>query len=475
MQELFEHLRIADVLDIGVITVLVYWALLWLRRRASRAVAVGMLCVITLYVSAHLLNMYLTIAAFRIGFTVILLLLVVVFQQDIRRGFEQLSTWQFLSGSRPEASTETTDTLLEAISTLAKDRVGALVVLRGKQPIEHYIRGGVPVMGRISVPLLHSIFHPASQGHDGAVLIAGDVVEMLGVHLPLSKNLEEVGRSGTRHSAALGLAECCDALVIVVSEERGTVSVAEGSELRVLQSPAALKQSLDEYFGRWVPNEGGRDPARGPTSHIGIKLAALLAACGLWFLFAYSVEIIQRSFADVAIEYRKLPAGYVVLDAFPPVARMTVSGSERAFEALQPAQLKVSVDLEDVRGAAEVPLTEKSVKLPSGLSLDQLEPAAVLVRLDQLVRTEVPVQVVISDAASPAQRALTPLPDPARVTLLVPSTSRSLLTAIRTEPVPKSLIGEDQTATVRLILPPAARLIEGAKAEILVRFLRPAR
>ena len=355
------------MLDVCVVTVLVYSGLRWLRRRASRAVAICLLLVATLYVSALLLDMYLTLSAFRIGLTVILLALIIVFQQDIRRGFEQLSTWRFSGRSRAESGS--VDTLLEAVNLLAKEEIGALLAIQGRQPIEPHISGGVPVGGRISIPLLHSIFHPATQGHDGAVLIDGDVIKKLGVHLPLSKNLSEVGRAGTRHTAALGLAECCDALVIVVSEERGTISVAEESRLDAIESMGELKHKLDGFYGRRVQTPKELAQGNWLTANLGLKLLAVAIACGLWFLFAYDVETLRRTFRDVPIELRNVADGWVVRDTFPSVAQVTLSGSERAFTRLNPSDLKASIDLSDVQGTADISLTKEHFELPTGLSL----------------------------------------------------------------------------------------------------------
>jgi hypothetical protein len=120
--DLLEHVRIADILDVCVVTALVYSGLRWLRRRASRAAALCLLLVATLYVSAHVLDMYLTLSVFRIGLTVILLALIIVFQQDIRRGFEQLSYLPV----RPVFAA-TTGVARELVASSDPSKVGVLV------------------------------------------------------------------------------------------------------------------------------------------------------------------------------------------------------------------------------------------------------------------------------------------------------------------------------------------------------------
>ena len=444
-----------------------YSGLRWLRRRASRAAALCLFLIATLYVSADLLDMYLTLSAFRIGLTVILLALIIVFQQDIRRGFEQLSTWGF--AERSSASSGTIDTLLETVSILAKEKIGALLVIQGRQPIEPHVRGGVPVRGRISIPLLHSIFHPATQGHDGAVLIDGDVIEKLGVHLPLSKNLSEVGRSGTRHAAALGLAECCDAFIIVVSEERGTFSVAEESRLSAMESVGELKHKLDGFYGRRLQTPTELARRNWLTANWGLKLLAAATACGLWFLFAYDVETIRRTFRDVPIELRNVPESWVVRDTFPSVAQVTLSGSERAFANLNPADLKASIDLGGVRGSADIRLTEEHFNVPTGLSLEHLDPSLVEVRTERLVSVDLPVRPVFV-VTNGVARELVAISEPSKVRVFIPESMRASLNEITTEPIEPASVAAGNPLDRNLVLPPGARWPDERASKVTVRF-----
>lgn len=455
------------MLDVCVVTALVYSGLRWLRRRASRAAAICLLLIATLYVSAHVLDMYLTLSAFRIGLTVILLALIVVFQQDIRRGFEQLSTWGLSDQSR--ASGGTIDTLLEAVNILAKEKIGALLVMQGRQPVEPHVRGGVPVDGRISIPLLHSIFHPATPGHDGAVLIDGDVIEKLGVHLPLSKNLSEVGGSGTRHTAALGLAECCDALVIVISEERGTFSVAEDSRLHAIESVGELKHKLDGFYGRRVQTPKELARRNWLTANLGLKLLSAATACGLWFLLAYDAEMIRRTFRDVPIELRNVSASWVVRDTFPSAAHVTLSGSERAFARLSPADLKASIDLGSVRGSADILLTEEHLKIPTGLSLDHVDPPQVQVRTERMVIVDLPVRPVFATTTGVAPE-LVGSSKPSVVRVLVPESMRSSLNEINTEPIEPSSVATSNALDRNLVLPLGAKWPDGRTPKVTVRF-----
>lgn len=381
MQPFFEtlatNIRLPDILDIGVVAFLLYCALRWFRQRASRAIVVGVTLVAMLFLVARWLDMYLTTVLFQSGFTVLLLALIVVFQQDIRRAFDRLAASQVFRRSRQtRPPDEVVDTLVEAVATLAATRTGALLVFEGHEPIEHLVRGGVPVAGCVSLPLLLSIFNPQSPGHDGAVLIDGARITKLGVHLPLSTNLAEIGQRGTRHAAALGLAERCDALILVVSEEQGTISVVQHGKLRQVE-PAELTTTLERYyFGRFEP--GKQAWYQSVTRDVGLKLAALCMACVLWLLVAYRVDTIQKTIV-VPIEYRNLSEDLVIDEPRPTRAELTLSGSERAFDVLDASKLSVTFDLKNVRAEKKysVRAEDKLKGLPAELTVKQIRPPKV--------------------------------------------------------------------------------------------------
>jgi uncharacterized protein (TIGR00159 family) len=395
LEELRLNLRLADVADVFVVAILLYLVLQWLRKRAARAVAAAVVLLALVYACARVFNMYVTLVVFQTGLTVLLVALVVIFQQDIRRTFEKFSSWRgFHPGRAAENWAGHIGDLIETTSALAKQKIGALMVLEGRQPLAPHIDGGVPVKGKISTPLLISIFHPATPGHDGAVVIDRDKIELLGAYLPLSRNLEHIGKGGTRHAAALGLSEVCDALVIVVSEERGTISLAENGKLHPMESIAALKNRLEAFYL-------GKDPAdpypgwgRDLRRNFPLTAAALGLAVLLWFQVAYKVEPIQRTFEDVPIEFRN--AGKNAASPEPAKTRVTLIGKERAFNNFDPKNLKISIDLGGFKqGEYDIKLEEKFVKLPDGLSVRQFETPVVKVFLYASMKTlELPIEPI---------------------------------------------------------------------------------
>jgi diadenylate cyclase len=273
------------------------------------------------------------------------------------------------------------DMLVEAAFTLASSRTGALLAVKGREALERHTASGVLLSGHLSKLLLLSIFNPHAPGHDGAVVIEKNRVMAFGVHLPLSKNRQEIAFKGTRHSAALGLSERSDALVIVVSEERGTVSVAERGSLQEVPSAALLKRRLERFFEDRFPKQTETLWQRFLAHNTLLKALAVLLACVGWLLLAYNVGTIQQTF-EVPIEYRNIPEHLSLGGAAPTKAQVTLSGSERAYRFLDPSNLKVSIDLgQGLPGGQIVQITDKNLKLPSNLVVHRIQPQVLWIQL----------------------------------------------------------------------------------------------
>lgn len=397
LDEFRKNFRAADAVDILLMSILLYSALLWFRQTTSRRVLIGVTVLVVVYFLARTLDMHLTSLVFHTGFAVLLIMLIVVFQEDLRRMFENVAAWGSLSRLRRERPLSTdSDTLVEAAFAMASQRTGALMVVRGSEPLERHLNGGIWLDGELSKPLIYSIFDSSSPGHDGATIIHRDRIEQFAAHLPISKDQKEIAGRGTRHSAALGLSERCDALVVVVSEERGVVSVAERGRLKEMQSAAALKGRLERFLASNFPSEDSRPWRRYLLEDWRLKMFAIALATAAWFVLAYKPSTIQRTFV-VPIEYRNLSENLLLDEDAPDEARVTLAGSEQNFRFLEPANLAISLDLADATsGSHQMSITQKNIRLPANLQVYRIEPRFVPLLLRQKPPKEtgksVPVQ-----------------------------------------------------------------------------------
>ena len=385
LQQAAGSINFTAILDILIISSLIYLLLLWLRERASRSLAIVSLGLTLIFFVASWLDLYLTTMAFRYGSIGILFAFVVIFQSDIRYGFERLaSTNWFKKPLTNNLSKHRIDTILEAVNSLALEKIGALIVFPGREPLDLHLRGGVSVNADLSVPLLLSIFHPHSPGHDGAILIDEGRISHLGLHLPLTTDVERVRNKGTRHSAALGLAQRSDALILVVSEVRGTVSIAKDGNLTTVE-PAEVNAHIEAFVeqatGRRAKQSQPQCIRRILSFHsanLTTKALSLLIASTLWFAFANKTDILQRTFV-VPIEYRNLPEHLAIKEPQLSFAEVTMAGQEASFSLLDPTAISVSLDVSATQaGDRQQWIAEDHLSnVPNDLSVKRINPVII--------------------------------------------------------------------------------------------------
>jgi len=366
---------IFDLLDIALVALLLWAAIVGLRRSGATLALVGLAILGLVYLAALRLDLQLTTAILRGFFAVFVVVLVVVFQEDLRRLFEQIAVWG-LGRRAPAAASDAADVLVRGVTQLVGRRTGALFVLPGREPVERHLHGGVSLEGRLSEPLLLSLFDPGSPGHDGAVLIEGDRVVRFAVHLPLSGDHAQLGAGGTRHAAALGLAERCDALCVVVSEERGTVSVARDGQLRALSGPDGLVEELRGFLREMAPEASTSGAWRRLLRGWPEALLATTAAAVMWvgLVAGQGVVEVERQ-AKVLVE--NMPEGYALERVDPPEVTVVAEGRRRDL-LLENDGFRVRLDAVLVQlGRRTFTVSPASVEHPEGVRVLDVDPERV--------------------------------------------------------------------------------------------------
>ncbi|MFA6092910.1 MAG: diadenylate cyclase [Elusimicrobiota bacterium] len=371
------NLRLADALDVAIVSLLLYLAWAWFRRTKAAFVVIGMLILTGVYIIARVLDLTLTAYLFQGFFAVSLFAFIVIFQEEIRHFFERVAVFS-MGGRRvaPHPDAEITE-LVQALGELAREKYGALIVLRGRDPIERHITEGHQLDGKISRALLMSIFDPHSEGHDGAMVIGSERVERFSVYLPLGRDLAQNARLGTRHAAAIGLSELGDALCIVVSEERGQISVAEDGRLEEIRDLGDLRARIDAFRKEKLPSGSPGIPFWRRNLHA--KVAAVLLAFGFWFHFVYSEKPTLREY-DIPVALHNVPVSLRVSAVEPAAVRAVLAGARRSIQHLDSSRLRAHLDVARAdAGESELFLGRESILLPEGIVLVRMEPAAVRV------------------------------------------------------------------------------------------------
>lgn len=255
-QNVFVGFRLIDVLDIVIVAYLVYKILGFIQETRAQQLVRGLVVLGIVFFLSDFLKLYLLNWLLRNFVTMGLFALIVLFQPELRRGLEQLGRRNIVSGQfrslDKENAIEVVKEIVAAVDDFSAIRTGALIVFERETMLNDIIETGTIVDARISVRLLGNLFYEGSPLHDGAVIIRGDRIHAASCVLPLTEK-KNIGRNlGTRHRAGLGVSEVSDALVIVVSEETGVISVAENGNFRRFMDLKSVEKIL---LGVYMPQE----------------------------------------------------------------------------------------------------------------------------------------------------------------------------------------------------------------------------
>jgi diadenylate cyclase len=247
------------VIDILAVAFVLYQVLQIVRGTRAAHILVGIVTVLIIYQVAIRLGLETlrSMVSSLAPFTTIAL--VVLFQQEIRRALGRLGRRRLLGGYH---APESTDEILLAISSLSRDKIGALIVLERDAGLRTFVESGVRLDAQVSRDLLLSIFMPGTALHDGAVIIQKDRVAAAACFLPLSVRPEVTTRLGTRHRAGLGITEESDAMALIVSEETGAISIASAGEIEQGVTIERAEFRIRRHFG--VKAAVAPGPARSP-------------------------------------------------------------------------------------------------------------------------------------------------------------------------------------------------------------------
>jgi diadenylate cyclase len=234
-----------DVLDILIVSLVIYEALKLIRGTRAMQMAIGSLLVLVLFFASSMFPLQTVSWLIRNLLAYVVFAAIVLFQSDIRRALSHLGRARFFRYfSRAERAAETIEEIVTATSLLAKDHIGAIIVLEREIGLRNYVESGIPIDAEVSYDLLTTIFQPPSPLHDGAVIIQEDRLAAAACFLPLTVNPKLDKDLGTRHRAAIGLTEECDAVAVIVSEERGEISVSLNGRISRGLTPDELRVRL---------------------------------------------------------------------------------------------------------------------------------------------------------------------------------------------------------------------------------------
>lgn len=251
MFEVTSYFRWQDFLDIAVVAFFIHKLISIIRGTRSVQMILGIGILFVVYFVAKIFDLSTLMWLMQTFLSSILLIVIIVFQQDIRRALTQVGKSPFLKSS--DVADRELDEIIRSAFYLSKRRIGALIVIERETGLQDYLESGFELDARLTKELLISIFMPVSPLHDGGVVINKGRIQSAGCILPLTQNPYINKKYGTRHRAAIGISEETDAVVLVVSEETQEVSVVRYGALTTVKDEITLSNSLRAIF---TPKEG---------------------------------------------------------------------------------------------------------------------------------------------------------------------------------------------------------------------------
>jgi len=231
-----------DLVDIVLVAFIFYRLILLIRGTRAVSVIYGLFLLLVVYYSSGVFGLYTLHWVLGQFLGSIFLVIIILFQKDIRKALSAMGAGRFWKRTRVRP--EVIDELILALLDMARSKTGALVVIERTTPLGDIIERGVEIGAVVSKDLLETIFYPDTPLHDGAVIIRNDRILAAGCILPLAVGLKHRASLGTRHRAAMGITEESDAVAVVVSEERGTISVAISGKITTSLEEVRLKRVL---------------------------------------------------------------------------------------------------------------------------------------------------------------------------------------------------------------------------------------
>jgi diadenylate cyclase len=465
----FLDIRWQDIVDITLISYILFRLYVVFRGTNAFRVLIGLSLLWFFQRISVFLGLILTSWAIQGITAVAAFIIIVVFREEIRNVLQAKNLKAIIWGLSYKPVNTPVEIIAESIYDLSQRRCGALIVFPGKNDLSDIAQSGIPWRGLVSKEMILSIFWPDNPVHDGAAIIRDDRITDVGVILPLSYRNDLPSYYGTRHRAALGLAEKSDALIIIVSEESGKILSVKGSQITVMRNKEQLERILDEHVGG-LEKQGGYQK----REKLEIAIAALvcvLLVTSVWHSFSRGLETLTT--LEIPVEYVNLPPGMEILDTSVNTVNLRLSGSGTLIKSIRPEQVKVSVDLSKaVTGDNVFTITNENVSQPPGIFLRDIKPQVVEVTLDVLVKKELPIQVdwvgKLPENLILAESEV----NPERVEIIGGRRILKNISTIYTEKVSLDRIKTTNTITVKLALKPASlKVAPGSQDQVRVNYV----
>ena len=445
LKEVLSSMRWQDFMDILLITFILYRLYVWLQGTRALRILIALAALGLLYLLARWSGLFITTWILQYLWAVILVIMVVVFQSEIRQVLERMSPLNFFLGQPEALDRLVLEEVVRTAFELAKNRIGALIVFQRRDILEDSLKGGIPLDGRISFEVLSSIFLPPSPAHDGAVIIHGGRIVSVGCYLPLSDNPALPRNYGSRHRAGIGITEKGDAVSLIVSEERGEVLLAVEGEITRMGNAGDLQERLGSMLFK-----GERKKSRWPsafTANLVPKGIAFALVLLLWGFIAGQQR--AEMWLTVPLEYRNIPTNMEIAGELVNKVEVGIRGPRGVISGVSQDQVRAHIDLsQGLRGLNYLRITADNIRIPVGTEVTKINPSSIRLRLEDVKTRSVQVKAQFIGKLPKPLRLETVWVEPHFVVLQGPESRLTKVREVMTEPIDLSSIKEDTKISI---------------------------
>lgn len=395
---IISNIGFPDILDILLISFVSYQLFTWFWGTKAFKALIGIVLLSGVFILAKSWGLFLTTWVFQILWQVFVILLIILFQKEIRQMLERFNPLKTMGIRHDKISGEWISKFPGWAFDAASKRIGAVVIFEKSDPVSDLVTRGIPMESEPQPEILNSIFYKQSPLHDGAILISNGKISKVSCYLPLSTREDLPQEWGTRHRAALGLSEQCNAWVMVISEERGEVSFAFENQIRKVKDEQELSFFLETQVLK--ENESEINMRKVVlswfTRRYKIKAAVFALVFVLWLAFAgqqnYEKEI------ELPLVYKNIPEGLVVSSPAAATLSVTCRGLRKDVSLLSKDNMISSVDLSSAkRGKLSFNITKTNLSLPNDrIDIIAITPGKIEINFEKPPKSD------IRDKTSPA-------------------------------------------------------------------------
>jgi len=456
------------ILDIFLIAAGVFFLYRTLLRLGTWKIVAGILVAMAIFLVANFMDLKGIGWIFSNISQVAVIALIVLFQPELRKILEQTAS---VKRSEPRDLDEKLSHLVvDALVKLAQQRRGAIVVFPGKEPIQEWLSGGFVLDAKPSLPLIMSIFDPNSPGHDGALVITNGEFSRFGVRLPVSQSSRLPEEYGTRHHAAMGLVEKSDALAIVVSEERGNLSIFRKGRMRQVSNGEEMVKTIISHWKDMAsfPVVFPKGKARWPV-FLQIFASLVLAAI-FWSTLAVSQGEILEKVITVPVEYTASSPNLTLVGNKAEEVRLHLSGPKSALDTVNPSHTIVKIDLSKaLPGKQSFFITRENIQLPKDIHLLDVIPPSFELTLAEIVEKELIIKPQLVGKLPGGLKIRSLEVKPGKVKVFSPTSDEmDKLISLTTTPIYLNNIYENTTIYCKIVALPAVQPKEKRWPDVVV-------